>query len=667
VDGAIRWSLYGNTTEGGLAPCLTSNGYISCVTFHVFRAGVQELQQTMHGAERPLLQVALEGLTGMNGRKWKVSESLPPANGIELAIPELQQALMEGLELPIEKWHQLNIGGLLPQHYVQVGNRSLVPRRQRNQKLVKWLKTNGWRMDLATDLMSMDNLFATFFAHSHYFVIHWSKTSRTFTVRDSLAKRTKQEHIEALILLWAILLASARMEGNLWVTEPVLMLSESQVLEEFRELLLHRPRSEWDSPLTEGEKANLRRMGIIIQENTENVTGAWTWYRDTSFPQQSNGNDCGMVAVVTVIHLARGWQLSDMHEVKMNRYRQWLAQVIAHDSVEVFKVPCHRCGTTQNCKLIRTTVCGNKQRCDANREHLQDTVVCEDEVGCQLETSGGQRPVAEVQVMLDNQIPDIDSVTTGIAQLQDQQATGVDETIIDIPASSNKAMTPSPVPEDGSGTWTDRNGALTAESQINRIEPCHNPRGDVNRKKQSPPQEQGPKRQKLLTEDLVISIPNHQPGRQLTRNSHKSKPKPPPRAKLTQGDPSCAKWVCKLLGAKRGRKASYSRGKIPQRCAPNARDCCWIARWRYCAQDAEYQGTAPPPAKSYTGQRVIGQSAYQATPGARRVEKMSIPGQQQPSHVNDARRWCIVRSCASTTTSITTCTTAPWYCLTRFI
>ncbi len=41
-----------------------------------------------------------------------------------------------------------------------------------------------------------------------------------------------------MVLLWAILLTSARDEDNLWLKEPVLTLSEDQVLGEFQELVL---------------------------------------------------------------------------------------------------------------------------------------------------------------------------------------------------------------------------------------------------------------------------------------------------------------------------------------------------------------------------------------------------------------------------------------------
>jgi len=223
-----------------------------------------------------------------------------------------------------------------PRHYVKAGNRIMVPKRQRNHKLAKWLKNAGWRIDMT----SMDNMFVTFYAHNHYFTMHWSSNDKVFTLCDPLASQTTPDHNEAMMLLWAFLLASARADDNLWTMEPRLSLSESQVLGGFRSFLLCSPRREERDVLTEGAKENLRRLGIEVQGATGSATGAWTWKRDTNFPQQSNGNDCGMVAVVAVTHLARGWQLSAMNETVINRYRQWLVQAINKDSEDVFNVPC---------------------------------------------------------------------------------------------------------------------------------------------------------------------------------------------------------------------------------------------------------------------------------------------------------------------------------------
>ena len=91
------------------------------------------------------------------------------------------------------------------------------------------------------DLTTMDNLFATVHSGNHYFTIQWCKATGSFTVCDSLAHHIKPEHKEAMVLLWAILLASARADNNLWLNELVLMLSENQVLGEFQDLLLRRP------------------------------------------------------------------------------------------------------------------------------------------------------------------------------------------------------------------------------------------------------------------------------------------------------------------------------------------------------------------------------------------------------------------------------------------
>jgi hypothetical protein len=155
----------------------------------------------------------------------------------------------------------------------------------------------------------MDNVFATLHSVNHYFTIAWCKVTGTFTLRDSLAQETKPEHCRAMIVLWAFLLASSRMEGNLWTRAPLLALSESQVLGEFRAFLLQRPDGEQQGPLLQRERDNLLRMGIEVHNDSEKIAGAWTWSRDPQFPQQSNLLDCGMVAVVTVIHLSRGWQI----------------------------------------------------------------------------------------------------------------------------------------------------------------------------------------------------------------------------------------------------------------------------------------------------------------------------------------------------------------------
>jgi len=264
-----------------------------------------------------LLQVALEGLTGINGGLWKEVDESQLENGIELDILVLKQALCTILELSIESRHQLNLHRLQSHHYVKTGNRTLVPRRQRNNSPVKWLKKFGCRLDLA----AMDDVFVTLHAVNHYFTITWCKVTGAFTLRDSLAQETKPVHCRAMILLWAFLLASARMEGNLWTRAPVLALSESQVLKEFQTFLLQRPSGEQQGPLSQWERDNLLRMGIVVHNDSEKVAGAWTWSRDPHFPQQNNGIDCGMSAVVAVIHLSRGWQIPNLHETSMKGYR----------------------------------------------------------------------------------------------------------------------------------------------------------------------------------------------------------------------------------------------------------------------------------------------------------------------------------------------------------
>jgi hypothetical protein len=83
--------------------------------------------------------------------------------------------------------------------------------------------------------------------------------------------------------------------------------------------------------------------------------------------------------------------------------------------------------------------------------------------------------------------------------------------------------------------------------------------GDVNRRKQYPPQV--PKRQKYLTEDLVISIPNHQLGGKQVHKDHDPRQKPPPRTKRVKSEACLSTWVCNLLGAKRGKQDTVLEGK----------------------------------------------------------------------------------------------------------
>jgi hypothetical protein len=209
-------------------------------------------------------------------------------------------------------------------------------------------------------MTSMENMFATFHAHNHYFTIHWNPQDKVFELCDPLANVTTADHHEAIVLLWAMLLASARTDDNLWTVEPRLSLSEHQILGGFRSFLLGSHGSEGREALTEEDKINLQRMGIEVQGMAESTAGVWTWRRDTGFPQQSNGNDCGMVAVVAITHLARGWRLLKMDEPVIDRYRQWLIQAIEKDSEDLYKVPCPRCGTTRYRSQVAPIMCENR-------------------------------------------------------------------------------------------------------------------------------------------------------------------------------------------------------------------------------------------------------------------------------------------------------------------
>jgi hypothetical protein len=565
VDAAIRWSLYGDTRVGALAPCPGRNGYISLVLLQELQVQIQNYQEREGMLTKPLLQVALEGLTGINGRLWKEADDSQLEKGIELDIPALKQALGTSLELSLEVRHQLNLHGLQPYHYVKTGSRTLVPRQQRNNSLVKWLKKFGYRLDLS----AMDNVFATLHTVNHYFTIAWCKVTGAFTLRDSLAQETKPVHCRAMILLWAFLLASARMEGNLWSRAPVLALSESQVLGKFRTFLLQRPSGEQQGPLSQWERDNLRRMGIVVHNDSEKVAGAWTWSRDPHFPQQSNGIDCGMAAVVTVIHVSRGWQIPNLHETSIKGYRQWLVQVITNDSEEVFQVPCYRCGTIQLQPQVKKVECRDRQRCKEARESVSDNVIYGDPGGNQSIGPGCKRSAEVIQAQPQKPKQGSNNGTSGKPKPQAYKTKVADTTNMDLDGVSDQVQHPSAKTETlGLGAETEpgemhESGGKTkvaANRQLNRR--------DAHKGKQPPRQTQSKKRQKLLTECLKANTTSRPSVEKLTNTDHEILGKPTLGKKLVQGRESCSAWVCNLLGVKQDSRCPVSaRGKTADRCA----------------------------------------------------------------------------------------------------
>ncbi len=73
IDAAIRWSLLGDTRMGGLAPCPGRNEYFSLETIQALQGLIQNYQEREDLSTTPLLQVALEGLTGINGNNYSSS------------------------------------------------------------------------------------------------------------------------------------------------------------------------------------------------------------------------------------------------------------------------------------------------------------------------------------------------------------------------------------------------------------------------------------------------------------------------------------------------------------------------------------------------------------------------------------------------------------------
>jgi hypothetical protein len=178
-------------------------------------------------------------------------------------------------------------------------------------------------------------------------------------------------------------------------------------------------------------------MDIKVRKDTEDNAGAWTWRRDANFPQQSNGVDCGMLAIVSTIYLARGWQMPTMHETEINRYRRWLLKAIIDDSEDLFEIPCPRCGMTQYRKQVCTVACTNKRNCDFARAHLHDVMICDEQPNERRGTTSNKRSVGETQLRLDHKQQNTDRRGTSAAQLQAQQVADKDKMIVD-PLSSSE-------------------------------------------------------------------------------------------------------------------------------------------------------------------------------------------------------------------------------------
>jgi hypothetical protein len=367
-----------------------------------------------------------------------------------------------------------------------------------------------------------------------------------------------------MIVLWAFLLASSRMEGNLWTREPLLALSESQVLGDFRTFLLQRPEGDQQGPLLQCERDNLLRMGIKVHKELEEIAGAWTWSRDPHFPQQSNLLDCGMVAVVTVIHLSRGWQIPIMHATSIAGYRQWLVLVITNDCEEVFKVPCHRCGTNQLHSQMKKVECGDKQRCDEARESVLDDAACVSPGGNSSTALRRKRPTEAIQTQTQKPSGGNGNRVSGKPKLLACQTKVSDVTDMDIDVVNDQAQHPNvktgAEAEPGEVSASGGETMVEANRQRNPI--------DAYKANRTHRQMEGYKRQKLLTEcRQAITISRPSVGRPTSTDNEKQG-KPTPRNKRVQIGESCSAWVCNLLGAKQVSSGPVSAREITaDRCA----------------------------------------------------------------------------------------------------
>jgi hypothetical protein len=359
------------------------------------------------------------------------------------------------------------------------------------------------------------------------------------------------------------------MEGNLWTREPLLALSESQVLGEFRTFLLQRPEGDQQGPLLQCERDNLRRMGIKVHKESEEIAGAWTWSRDPHFPQQSNLLDCGMVAVVTVIHLSRGWRIPSMHATSIAGYRQWLVQVITNDCEKVFEVPCHRCGTNQLHSQMKKVECGDKQRCDEARESLLDDASCVSHGGNSSTALRRKRPTEAIQTQTQKPPGDNGNRASGKPKPLACQTKVADATDMDIDVVSDQAQHPTAKTESiGLGAEADPGEVIASGGEtMVRANKQRNPI-DAYKANRTPRQMESHKWQKLLTEcwqAITISRPS---VTRPTSTDNEKQGKPTPRNKRVQSGESGSAWVCNLLGAKQVSSCPVSAREITaDRCA----------------------------------------------------------------------------------------------------
>jgi hypothetical protein len=205
---AYRYAAYAIRSAVGVCE---KTGTCPVPSFQDLQHSIRNKWGGVSAVEGPLLCRALEQLTGISGLKRRAVREGRPQGGAELLNPFLEAALEKKTELSIEDWRGVDLSGLKPHHYVSTGGRILMPIIQRNSGGAKWLKTHGVKLDITR----MDNLFATFnpgVSGVHYFLVHWSTEDRMVTVCDALADATNENHKLATVLVWAVLLASARSE-----------------------------------------------------------------------------------------------------------------------------------------------------------------------------------------------------------------------------------------------------------------------------------------------------------------------------------------------------------------------------------------------------------------------------------------------------------------------
>ena len=258
-----------------------------------------------------------------------------------------------------------------------------------------------------------------------------------------------------------------------------------------------------------------------------------------------------MVAVVTVTHLSRGWQIPSMHAASMARYRQWLVQVITGDCEKVFEMPCHRCGTNQLQSQMKRVECRDRERCNETRESLLDDDVCISHGGNSSPALRRKRPTGDIQTQTQKPLGRDSNRTADGSEPLARRTKAADTAAMDIDVISDQAQHPKAntasmelgaETEPGEVSASGGKATVTADKQ-------RNPK-DAYQANRIPQHMKDHKRQRLLTEYQQTATSRSPLVAKPTSSNNEKQGKPIPRTKRVQSGGGGPSWVCNLLGAK---------------------------------------------------------------------------------------------------------------------